>query len=82
MAFAIKQVVVACLDYKDCSDRKQSAKIEFDFSTNEVKFHIDDDYDEEKATFNIEDLRELVRVFDEQKALNPVQEKPKAKRKR
>lgn len=71
MAFVVKQVVVACLDYKDCNDNKATGKIEFNFADSEIKFLLDDDYEDGKATIKIEDLRELIRVYDEQNALNP-----------
>lgn len=62
--FTIEHIVKFKLSYKNCYGDSSVGEVTFDFNKKSFKFS--DVNKSQKGTFNIADMRELVRIFDEE----------------
>ena len=66
---SFKKTEVFEIDYKNCSNSNRKAYVSFDFDKKSVVVKTEDEYnDDEKSTWSIEDLRELVLTYDKLKS--------------
>lgn len=66
---SFKKTEVFEIDYKNCSNSNRKAHVSFGFDKKSVVVKTEGEYgDDERSTWSIEDLRELVATYDRLKS--------------